>query len=336
MDDSSENVRIIMRFLAFAGYLNAESFVDSKAALASMRSECPDIILLDLHMPKPDGYEILAELRSPGSFGRSIPVLVFTADATSEARSKALDAGASDFLTKPGDAVEILLRVKNFLQLRKAHVDLQRTNNELEAKVRERTAELSISRREALETLARLAEFRDYDTGQHTKRVGELSASIARELQHPEVFAEALRLAAPLHDLGKIALPDSILLKAGKLDNDEIETMRGHTVVGGQVFSGVESPLMILCREIALHHHERWDGTGYPTGIAGEAIPLAARIVAVADVYDALVNTRPYKAAWSHEEAVAEIKSKSGTQFDPAIVDAFLALVAPSRLRLAA
>jgi putative two-component system response regulator len=314
--------------LEFAGYLNVEAFMDSTTALAAMQAHCPDIIILDLNMPKPNGYEVLAQLRAEGSFAQTIPILVFTADSSPDARARALDLGASDFLTKPGEAEEILLRVKNFLQLRRAHVDLINMNSELEAKVKQRTAELSASRREALETLAKLAEFRDYDTGQHTTRVGDLSASIALQLGNDSDFVEALRLAAPLHDLGKIALPEAILFKPGKLDHDETQTMRQHTLVGGQVFSGVESPLMILCREIALHHHERWDGTGYPDEISGESIPLAARIVAVADVYDALVQERPYKQAWSHEDALAEITAQSGKQFDPEIVEAFVALMA--------
>lgn len=336
VDDTAENVRLVLRFLEFAGYLNIETHTNSAAAMTSMRANCPDIVLLDLNMPKPDGYEILAELRTGGSFGMAVPVLVFTADATPETRAKALEAGASDFLTKPGDAQEILLRVKNFLKLRQVHLKLQRSNSELEESVSQRTAALLRSRREALETLARAAEFRDDDTGDHTKRVGELSAMIGRKLGLQEDFIVALQLAAPLHDVGKIATPDSILLKPGGLDDEEIQVMRRHTLVGGQVFFGVESPLMILCREIALHHHERWDGTGYHSGLAGEGIPLAARIVAVADVYDALVHQRPYKPAWSHDDAVAEIAAQSGKQFDPEVAEAFLAAVGSKGLSRAA
>lgn len=326
VDDEAVNVQLVERFLEWEGYMHVRSTTDSSVVMDSIREFQPDIVLLDLHMPKPDGYEILAMLRSEGAVVGFLPVLVFTADGTPEARTRALAAGASDFLTKPGDAQEILLRVRNFLHARKMHVELQRQNEDLEDRVRERTTELSMARCEALEALARAAEFRDDDTGQHTKRVGELSAAIAQVMGQPTEFVEALRLAAPLHDVGKIGLPDSILLKPGMLDADEIAVMRRHTITGGHVFSGIRSPLMKLAREIAISHHERWDGSGYPKGLAGEAIPLAARIVSVADVYDALVHERPYKRAWAHADAIAEIESQKGRQFDPEVVEFFLKL----------
>jgi putative two-component system response regulator len=219
------------------------------------------------------------------------------------------------------------MRVKNFLRLRQLQLELEKNNAELASRVKARTEELSAARREALEALARAAEYRDDDTGQHTQRVGELSVKIAEQMQAPEDWIEALRLAAPLHDVGKISLPDSILLKPGKLDDQELETMRRHTVIGAQVFSGIESPLMKLAKEIALCHHEKWDGSGYPNGCCGELIPLGARIVSVADVYDALTHERPYKHAWPHSEAIEEIISQSGRQFDPNVVEAFLTVM---------
>ena len=336
IDDNLENVRLVARFLEWSGFLDVQVICDSAAALALIRRSCPDIILLDLHMPQPDGYAILEALREDGMDSRFTPVLVFTADGTPEAKARALNAGASDFLTKPGDAQEILLRVKNFLQLRQMHLELQRSNSQLAHRVQVRTAELSTARREALEMLARAAEFRDDETGQHTKRVGELSAAIAERLGEPSEFVEIVRLAAPLHDVGKIAVPDSILLKPGKLNDEEMELMRRHTIVAEAVFAKMESPLMKLAKDIALNHHERWDGLGYPNGIAGELIPLAARVVSVADVYDALVNERPYKRAWTNAEAFAEIEANRGSQFDPAVVDAFLQLMAERQLPKAA
>ncbi|HLK14934.1 MAG TPA: HD domain-containing phosphohydrolase [Fimbriimonadaceae bacterium] len=336
VDDNPENVRLVERLLEWAGYAGVNVVTDSKLAEAEIRTRDQDIILLDLHMPKPDGFDILRTLREETIWGRSIPVLVFTADKTSEAKTKALEAGASDFLTKPGDAQEILMRVNNFLRLRQLHLELQESNKELTTRVIARTEELSKARREALETLARAAEFRDDETGKHTQRVGEFSAAIAQGLGCPEEFVEAIRLAAPLHDVGKIALPDSILLKPGRLEQDEMELMRRHTIVGGQVFNSFESPLMRLAKDIALHHHERWDGAGYPDGLSGLTIPLAARIVAVADVYDALVHARPYKPAWKHEEALDEISAQSGAQFDPEVVGVFLRLAEGRTLPLAA
>lgn len=330
IDDCEENVTLIQRILNFAGYFNVRIMTDSQAAMELLDEELPDIILLDLQMPQPDGFEILkklAENSSPTSF---TPVLVFTADATPETRKRALDCGASDFLTKPGDPVEILLRVRNFLQTRKYHLELIDRARNLEHEVKLRTGELISAREEALRVLAKVAEARDDATGEHTNRVGELSAQIATSLGKPTEFVQSIRLAAPLHDLGKIGIPDRILLKPGKLDSAELETMRKHTQIGAQMLSGLESPTMKLALEIVISHHEKWDGTGYPRELKGEQIPLAARIVAVADVYDALTHERPYKPAWSHEDAVAEIVAQSGKHFDPQVVDRFVALFANS------
>lgn len=336
VDDNRQNVQLVEQFLTWAGYVNIRVLTESSRAMDEIRTFRPDIVLLDLHMPKPNGYEILAELRGEENDYRFLPVLVFTADITPEARMRALEAGASDFLTKPGDAQEILLRVRNFLETRRLHLKVQQQVEELEERVEARTAELSQARREALDALARTAEFRDDDTGQHTQRVGELSEKIARELGEPEDFVAALRLAAPLHDVGKVGLTDAILLKPGKYTDDELETMRWHPIIGAKIFDRSESPLMSLAREIALNHHERWDGSGYPNHISGEAIPLAARIVAVADVYDALTSERPYKRAWTHEEAVEELIAQSGKHFDPRVIDAFLKVMGSSELQRAA
>jgi len=330
IDDCEENVTLILRILNFAGYFNVRIMTDSQEAMDMLHQELPDIILLDLQMPQPDGFAILkklSEISSPTSF---TPVLVFTADATPETRKRALDSGASDFLTKPGDPVEILLRVRNFLQARRYHLELIDRAKTLEHEVAQRTAELVSAREEALRVLSKVAEARDDATGEHTSRVGELSAQISKSLEKSQEFIQSIRLAAPLHDLGKISLPDKILLKPGKLDEDELVAMRKHTQVGAEMLSGVESPMMKLALEIAVSHHEKWDGTGYPRGLKGEEIPLAARIVAVADVYDALTHERPYKAAWSHEDAVTEIVSQSGKHFDPEIVDRFVLLFANS------
>lgn len=335
IDDNVENVHLVRRFLEWAGYLHIEVIKDSAMAMRTIKEFEPDIILLDLHMPPPNGYDILASLQQDHAES-FIPVLVFTADGTPEAKTRALEAGASDFLPKPGDASEILLRVRNFLESRRMHLELQRYNLDLEARVRLRTEELTMARLEAVEVLANAAEFRDDDTGRHTRRVGELSASIAQDLGESEEFVEAIRLAAPLHDVGKIAVPDEILRKAGRLTDEEFATMRQHTVIGERIFGESRSPLMIMAQSIAKSHHERWDGSGYPSGLSGEDIPLAARIVSVADVYDALTSERPYKRAWSVAESVAEIRAQSGKQFDPRVVDSFLQLVNPEDLPLAA
>src|SRR5947209_6063739 len=228
VDDTPDNVTLVAHFLKFAGYKNIRLLTDSSLVMDTVRTFGPDLILLDLHMPEIDGFQILKTLHESGFGEKSIPVLVFTADVTPQARTKALEAGASDFLTKPGDAAEILLRVRNFLHSRKLHLDLERSRQLLEERVWTRTAELSLARREALEALARVAEYQDDETGQHTTRVGDLSARIAKQMGQPDYFVEAIRLAAPLHDIGKVAVPDAILYKTIALDLDEQEAMRLH------------------------------------------------------------------------------------------------------------
>jgi putative two-component system response regulator len=231
-----------------------------------------------------------------------------------------------DFLTKPFDAVEVVLRIKNLLRTRSLHRQLQGQNELLDQKIRKRTAELEDTQVEILERLALAAEYRDDDTGEHTKRVGETAARIAEALGWSKADVELMRRAAPLHDVGKIGISDSILLKPGKLTPEEFELMKTHTTLGAKMLSGGQFPLLKLAEQIALTHHERWDGTGY-IGLSQEAIPLAGRIVTVADVFDALTSERPYKKAWSWNEAIEEIQSQSGRQFDPHVIETFLNVV---------
>lgn len=328
MDDNPANVLLIVRLLEHSGFKNLRSTYESTEVVPLCQSWNPDIVILDLHMPKKSGYEVLAELVETTNKEDYLPVLVFTADVSPEAKRRALEAGAADFLTKPGDATEIILRVSNFLRMRLLYQSLAEQKRDLEARVRERTFELELAQREVIDRLAMAAEYRDDDTGEHARRVGELSARIAAELGLPRDDVETIRLAAPLHDLGKIGISDLILLKPGKLTPEEFETIKDHTRIGAQVLSGSSSPLLSAAECIALSHHERWDGSGYPQQLAGEAIPLYGRIVAVADVYDALTSERPYKVAMSHDAATAEIVRMSGSQFDPQIVEAFLRAVA--------
>jgi putative two-component system response regulator len=286
----------------------------------------PDLILLDLQMPYLDGFAVMKQLRAvvpPGSF---LPILVLTADISAQAKRQALAEGASDFLTKPFDATEVILRIQNLLHTRRLHLQLQNENQMLEQKVRERTADLEATQAEILERLALAAEYRDDDTGQHTRRVGQMSAQIARALGLPVGEVDLIQRAAPLHDVGKIAIPDAILLKPGRLTPDEFEIMKTHTTRGAEMLSGGRFPLLQRAEEIALTHHERWDGSGH-IGLRGEVIPLAGRIVTVADVFDALTSERPYKNAWPRAAAIDEIMDQSGRQFDPAVVEAFLKVI---------
>src|SRR5919109_5131605 len=304
IDDQPSNVALLEGILEEEDFTSRRSICDPREALPAYIEYLPDLILLDLQMPYLDGFEVMKQLQAcirPDDF---LPILVLTADITPETKRRALSEGALDFLTKPLDATEVILRVRNLLQTRSLHLQLQGQNELLEQKVRERTAELEATQVEILERLALAAEYRDDDTGEHTKRVGETAAQIAQTLGWPSEEVELIRRAAPLHDVGKIAISDSILLKPGKLTPEEFERMKTHTGLGAKMLSGGRFALLQLAEQIALTHHERWDGTGY-MGLCGEAIPLAGRIVSVADVFDALVSERPYKKAWTQEEALA-------------------------------
>jgi len=255
-----------------------------------------------------------------------LPVLVLTADITTATRQRALAAGARDFLSKPLDPIEVRLRIGNLLETRRLQLGLLTQNEQLEASVRARTQDLERARLELLERLALAAEYRDDNTQEHAQRVGRTAALIADALGLPSPDAEVIERAAPLHDIGKIGIPDAILLKRAPLTDEEYALMRAHTTIGAQILSGSEFALLNTAELIARTHHERWDGGGYPNGLAGDAIPLAGRIVALADVFDALANERPYKDAWPLEEAVAEVVSLGETHFDPDVVAAFAKL----------
>ena len=278
-------------------------------------------------MPHMDGFAVLEALQRCIPESSYLPILVVTGDGSVDARRRALSVGAKDFLSKPFDSTEVLLRIRNLLEARFLHQALQAQNDALEQRVRERTTQLEEAQVEILERLALAAEFRDDATRQHTQRVGVWSERLARKLGVEATLAGLLRRAAPLHDLGKVAVPDGILLKLDRLSEDEYRVMQTHTAVGAKILSGSTHPLLQLAEQIALTHHEHWDGNGYTPGVAGETIPLVGRIVAVADVFDALTHARPYKPAWSVEDAVEEIRRQRGYHFDPKVVDAFLELL---------
>ncbi len=326
VDDQAANVMLLEHLLARWGYHDVVSTTDSAQVVDLCREQLPDLVLLDLHMPDPDGFEILRGLE-PWVRGRDrLPVIVLTADVTVETRRRALSGGARDFLTKPLDAVEVELRVANVLETRRLQLELQQQAITLEQRVEERTRILEHTRRQTLERLALAGEYRDDETHEHALRVGRTAGLLARGIGMPETEVEAISRAAQLHDIGKIGLPDAILLKTGRLTPDEFELMTTHAVIGEHMLAGTSFALLEMSASIALTHHERFDGSGYPQGLAGEEIPLVGRLVAVADVFDALTHDRPYKAAWPVESAVGEIRSLAGTHFDPALVDAFLKL----------
>ncbi len=324
VDDERANVLLLERILQKAGYCNIRSSTDPTSVLGLVEEFRPDLLLLDLKMPGLDGFEIL-ELLGTGAHGRDLPVLVLTADATKDAKRRALAAGARDFLTKPLDVDEVLLRIANMLDIRSLTMELRAKNATLEDRVTERTRELEESHIETFERLALAAEYRDDDTGQHTRRVGRMAAILGQELGLASDVVQLLERAAGLHDVGKIGVPDAILLAPRKLTIEEFDVVKTHTVIGAKILSGSSSPLMMMAEEIAWSHHERWDGRGYAGAIA-EEIPLMGRITTVADVFDALTHERPYKEAWPLERAIEEIAAQRGEQFDPRIVDAFVAI----------
>jgi putative two-component system response regulator len=324
VDDEETNLRLFRRFLERDGYQNVRTLSLSGDVINVVDDFQPDLILLDLHMPPPDGFDILRALGPRINGPEFLPVLVLTGDGSAESKMSALSLGARDFLAKPFDATEAMLRIRNLLETRLLYRALEDQNAQLETRVQKRTSELQQSQIETLERLARASDIRDDDTGRHTQRVGELSGDLALALGLGPRMSDLVRRAAPLHDVGKIGIPDSILLKPGRLTPEEAAVMRTHTVVGARVLSGGQSEVMMMAERIALSHHERWDGDGYPHGLAGAAIPIEARIVAVADCVDALSHNRPYRPSWPVRDVLEKVRKSAGTHFDPEVVEAMM------------
>lgn len=322
VDDEELNIRLLERILDKAGYRHVASTTNSEEAIALQGRFKPDLILLDVHMCGMDGFQVLEQINAHNHNGDRIPVIMITADASTDTKRRALELGANDFVGKPFDSAEILLRIRNHLESRFLHQQLREQNTQLERKVIERTKEVEDSQVEVLERLAAAVEFRDDDTGNHTRRVAEVSAMLAGAINLETTTVELIRRAAPLHDIGKVGIPDAILLKAGPLTGEEFEIMKTHTVIGSRMLSKGRSELVRFSQRIARSHHEWWDGSGYPDRVSGQSIPLEARIVAVADFLDALTHERPYRPAWGIEETLKEIRKRSGTHFDPTITRA--------------
>ena len=325
VDDEANNVDLLRRLLERAGFSRIESTNDSREAVDLYLKFRPDLILLDLHMPHQDGLEVMDALNRIAE-ASYLPILMLTGDDTPEAKREALSRGAKDFLNKPFHSDEVLLRIGTLLETRFLYLQIQSQNQMLEAKVRDRTRELEAAQIEIIERLARAAEFRDDHTGQHTERVGQMAALLAKQIGLPDSQVYTMRRAAPLHDVGKIGIPDSVLLKLGKLTAEEFEIVKTHTTIGARILSGSRFTILRLAEEIAFNHHERWDGNGY-VGIAGAAIPLAGRIVAVADVFDALTRDRPYRKAMPMAAAAAIMAEGRGSHFDPRVLDMFMSEV---------
>ena len=324
VDDTQINVTLMEALVKKIAGCQPVCFTDSGRGLQWCLDEDPDLVIVDYMMPAPDGIEFIRRLRENPARAE-VPILMVTADHEKEVRYRALETGATDFLTKPVDRIEFTSRVKNMLAIRRSHMLLADRAALLADEVREATKEIHARERETIFRLAKAAEFRDPETGAHILRMAHYSVIIATRLGWDAPALDQLLQAAPMHDVGKLGTPDHILLKPGKLTPEEFDIMKEHATIGWEILKDSSSPILSQAAEIAMTHHEKFDGSGYPKGTAGEDIPLVGRIVAVADVFDALTSDRPYKKAWTVEDALNLLQEGSGRHFDPACVDAFLA-----------
>ncbi len=320
IDDSDVNLAIYRGALAALPDAKLELTVSPHAALETLKYDRFDVIVVDYHMPSMNGLTFIKHARELNV--ESLIVMV-TAETDRDIRHRALELGASDFLTKPIDRIEFVARVRNMLALSSSRRHLADHAEWLREEVDRATRALRDREIETIVRLTRAAEFRDSVTGMHVVRVGEMCAALARTIGVAEEECETLRLAAPMHDIGKVATPDQILLKPGPLTPEEFAIMKDHTIAGHSILSGSTSPMLQRAAEIALTHHERWDGSGYPNALRGTEIPLSGRLCSAVDVFDALTSVRPYKSAWSIEDAMRELNAKSGSQFDPDVIAIF-------------
>lgn len=344
VDDEQLVIRVVRRFLSSDGYENFITLTDPREALETIDREHPDVVLLDIMMPHITGLDLL-KVRQQTTTLQHIPFIILSANSEKQIKQDALQLGATDFLSKPVDPSDLVLRVQNALTVKRHHDHLANYAFELERQVRERTKQIEKSREQIIHCLARAAEYRDNETGEHVIRVGKYCSEISHQLGFGPEYCREIELAAQLHDVGKIGIPDSVLLNPERLNNEEFEVMkthcglgtqimeplanaegervRRHAEMGGFIMAGVDSPMLELAAKIARTHHEKWDGTGYPAQLKGENIPIEGRICCVADVYDALCSERPYKPKFPIKKCLEIMLSERGTRFDPIVLDAF-------------
>lgn len=328
VDDEPINLVLLEAFLTQEGYSVIKASSGNEGIERAM-SENPSIILLDVMMPDMTGYEVCKTLKSKEAFS-TVPIIMVTALGDRDARLKGLEAGADEYLSKPVDKSELTLRVKNMTKLKAYYDYMKDAKAILEIKVAERTQQLQEAYHrlddaylEIIQRLGRAAEYRDDETGEHIQRMSRYCAILARTLGLSPEKQKRILYASPMHDVGKIGIPDGILLKPDPLTSEEFEIMKKHTIIGAQILSGSDHPVLKLAEVMALTHHERWDGKGYPKGLKGEEIPLEGRICAIADFFDACTSERPYRPALANDEALRMIKEAKGKNFDPQVVDAF-------------
>ncbi|MEO5362127.1 MAG: response regulator [Magnetococcus sp. DMHC-8] len=319
VDDTETNIDILVDILADQYDVMVAMDGDSAIEMAANR---PDLILLDVMMPEMDGYEVCRRLKASQET-RDIPVIFVTARTEVADEIRGFDLGAVDYITKPISPPVVKARVRTHIRLKQSTDALAQQNRILEEKVQQRTAMLQATRLEIIHKLGRAAEFKDNETGLHVVRMSHYAKILGMGAGLGATEAQTLFDAAPMHDIGKIGIPDNILLKPGRLTDTEFAIIRQHPQMGADIIGSHESELLQMACLIAYTHHEKWDGTGYPRGLAGEAIPLVGRIVAIADVFDALVSDRPYKAAWTIDAAVALVGQEAGKHFDPRLVAIF-------------
>ncbi|MEO2279878.1 two-component system response regulator [Pseudoalteromonas pernae] len=318
VDDTPDNIAVLMSVLK--DDYRVKAALDGETALGiATSSEKPDIILLDIMMPNMDGYEVCKRLKSDPTTTK-IPVIFVTSKSEVEDEERGFELGAIDYITKPISPPLVKARVKT-------HLSLHNQAQHLEALVQERTDELNDTRIEIIRRLGRAAEFKDNETGTHVIRMSWFARFLAQEIGQPESWCDLLYNAAPMHDIGKIGIPDKVLLKPGKLDAQEWEIMKKHAQYGADIIGEHPSPILQMAKEVAITHHEKWNGMGYPNGLKGEEIPLSGRIVAVADVFDALTSARPYKPAWTEQKAIALLREEAGQHFDPSLIEPFIAIL---------
>lgn len=323
VDDESTGRTILGKIIQqIADNISIVEFDNPKSALTWMQSNNPALIITDYRMPEINGVQFIQRIREIDGC-QNVPIVMITVVSEKEVRYEALEAGATAFLTRPIDQVECRTSCRNLLTMHEQHLLIHDRAELLASQVAAATQQIVERERETILRLAKAGEYRDEETGNHVIRMSKYSRLIAEELGLSQTQCEDIEYAAPMHDIGKIGIPDGVLLKPGKLDEKEWEIMQTHATIGYAILANSQSKYMQMGAVIALYHHERFDGKGYPNGLQGEDIPLIARIVAVADVYDALVSVRPYKRAWSEEESIAYLKANAGTQLDPDCVDAF-------------
>ncbi len=331
VDDVEKNLRLFEAYLVPEGY-NVIVAHDGAEGIEKVKEHDPDVILLDVMMPKMNGFEVAKYLKENDET-KIIPIVMVTALNQVKDRIKALEAGTDDFLSKPVDNTELQARIKSLVKIKAYNVHMRNYQKELEKEVAERTAQLNKAFKkikaaslEIIYGLTHAAEFKDVDTGAHILRMSNYAAAITRKSGKNDQVVESILYAAPMHDVGKIGIPDKVLLKTGKLNAEEWEIMKQHTIIGGKILEDSITGFAKLGRMIAINHHEKWDGSGYPNGLKGKEIPFLAAATSVADVFDALTSKRPYKEPFSVEKSLRIIKEYSGKHFDPEIVDAFLAI----------